>query len=808
MTGAPPKGRLSRKYVVALVALVGGVLVASGIVELYLSYQETRRAVVSMQREKAVRAAERIEQFVGEIERHVRGTTHAATGTFPADLLASSGFNTQEAWRSFLAEQREIAFLQMLRNAPAVMELRHLDESGRERIRVSRLALDAIGSGAYYFETPAFRAARGGKVYYGPVTFRNDSEPYMELAVPSGNPTIEVTVADINLKAIWDVISRIRVGQAGYAYVVDSMGRLIAHPDVSLVLQMRDLSTLPQVKAARESATAASSSDESFTMLTTGLDGTQSLATHAAIPALGWYVIVEQPLSEAYAPLRIAMLWGMIIMAVGLALSVLVSIVLARRMVAPIRTLQAGAARIGAGDLGHRIEVRTGDELEALAAEFNHTTEQLQESQRDLEQKVQARTADLTQSLEQQTATSEILRAISGSPTDVQPVLDMMAKRATQLCNCQFCAVFRFDGKLIHLVAHEGLSPEGAAAYERLFPLPLDRKTAIGRAIQDRTFAQIPDIEADPDYGAVSVARAVTYRAILAVPLLRDGRPIGGIAVSRASVGPFPERHIDLLHTFADQAVIAIGNVQLFNETKEALEQQTATSEILRVISQSQTDAQPVFDTIVRNAVELCDAIFGAVFRFDGEFIYLAAHHNMTPGVLELLGRLYPMHPSREQATGRVILTGALVHVHDAFADPEYNREVATRGGWHSMLAVPMSREGAAVGVIWVARATAGPFPDNQIALLQTFADQAVIAIENVRVFNELEARTEELTRSIEEMRALGEVGQAVSSTLDLDTVLSDDHRPGRRAVAGRRAARSTSSTRRRECSCRGQFMA
>ena len=170
--------------------------------------------------------------------------------------------------------------------------------------------------------------------------------------------------------------------------------------------------------------------------------------------------------------------------------------------------------------------------------------------------------------------------------------------------------------------------------------------------------------------------------------------------------------------------------------------------------------------------MELCDAIFGAVFRFDGEFIYLAAHHNMTPGVLELLGRLYPMHPSREQATGRVILTGALVHVHDAFADPEYNREVATRGGWHSMLAVPMSREGAAVGVIWVARATAGPFPDNQIALLQTFADQAVIAIENVRVFNELEARTEELTRSIEEMRALGEVGQAVSSTLDLDTVL------------------------------------
>ncbi len=418
MTGAPPKGRLSRKYVVALVALVGGVLVASGIVELYLSYQETRRAVVSMQREKAVRAAERIEQFVGEIERHVRGTTHAATGTFPADLLASSGFNTQEAWRSFLAEQREIAFLQMLRNAPAVMELRHLDESGRSASACPGSALDAIGSGAYYFETPAFRAARGGKVYYGPVTFRNDSEPYMELAVPSGNPTIEVTVADINLKAIWDVISRIRVGQAGYAYVVDSMGRLVAHPDVSLVLQMRDLSTLPQVKAARESATAASSSDESFTMLTTGLDGTQSLATHAAIPALGgWYVIVEQPLSEAYAPLRIAMLWGMIIMAVGLALSVLVSIALARRMVAPIRTLQAGATRQGSAPAISVIASRCGPATSSRLSRRSSTTQPSSCRNHSATSRTKSAGAHRRShpvGLEQQTATSEILRAISG----------------------------------------------------------------------------------------------------------------------------------------------------------------------------------------------------------------------------------------------------------------------------------------------------------------------------------------------------------------------------------------------------------
>jgi HAMP domain-containing protein len=366
----------------------------------------------------------------------------------------------------------------------------------------------------------------------------------------------EVTAADVNIRAIWDVVARIGTGRSGNAYVVDSNNQLIAHPDLRLVLAKRDLSDAPQVKAARAPGTGGAQDEPMFT-IAEGLQGGQALAVHAAIPALGWLVFIEQPVEDTFAPLRAATVRSIVVLALGLLVATLASVALARRMVAPVRQLQEGAARVGRGELDHRIAIRTGDELEALAGEFNHTTARLQDSQNTLEQKVEERTAELTESLAQQTAASEVLRVISGSPTDTQPVFDMIAQRAMQLCNSQFCAVFGFDGDLIRLVAHHGLSSDGAVAYERRFPMPPSRETAIGRAIEDRTFAQIPDIEADPQYGAVSVARAVTYRSILAVPLLRDGRPIGGIAVSRARVGPFPEKHIELLQTFADQAVIA-----------------------------------------------------------------------------------------------------------------------------------------------------------------------------------------------------------------------------------------------------------
>jgi signal transduction histidine kinase len=392
----------------------------------------------------------------------------------------------------------------------------------------------------------------------------------------------------------------------------------------------------------------------------------------------------------------------------------------------------------------------------------------------------------LAEAQEQQTATSEILRVISSSKTDVQSVFDAIVRSAARLCGADNSIAARFDGELLHALAYHGFSPEALEFAARRFPMRPTMENMLGRAAFTRAVNNLPDMLADPDYSR-DFAMAGGWRSGLAVPMLRDGQLIGAIAVSRAAPGAFADQHVELLKTFADQAVIAIENVRLFTELQEknhaltaahaqvteALEQQTATAEILRVISSSPTDAQPVFDTIVSSAVRLCDGLFSALYKFDGELIHFVAQHNYTPEALEAAHRVFPARPTRALCTGRTILERAVVHIPDVELDPEHQHQALRRAiGWRSGLFVPMLREGAPIGVIEVARAEPGPFSDNEIELLKTFADQAVIAVENVRLFNELQARTGELTQSVEQLTALGEVSRAVSSTLHVETVL------------------------------------
>src|SRR5262245_43465284 len=266
-------------------------------------------------------------------------------------------------------------------------------------------------------------------------------------------------------------------------------------------------------------------------------------------------------------------------------------------------------------------------------------------------------------------------RVNSRAPTTVQPVFDTIAESAVRLCGGQFSFVMRFDGHLFHFAGCHGLSAEGLEVFQRMLPRPAGEDTASGRAILRRAVAQIPDVRVESIYAGSNLAQVVNYRSIVAVPLLRDRDPIGVIAVARAIAGSFPERQIALLQTFADQAVIAIGNVRLFDEVQartdelsEALEHQTATSEVLNVISRSPTDAQPVFDAIVQSAARLCEAIFSVVWLYDGELLQVSATHNFTPEVLNKLCKAYPARPDRSTAAGRAVLDGKIAHLPDLLA--------------------------------------------------------------------------------------------------------------------------------------------
>ena len=372
--GTPPharSGRLFRKYAAIFVGAVCLALVTNGAFDMWFSYQEQRALLVQIQRGQAESAASKISQFVDEIEAQMAWVT-----PFP--------------WNAITFEEWRFDVVRMLRQAPAVTEVAQLDATGREQFRISRHAKDVIESHADYSHDPVFVQTMANKVYYGPVYLVEGSEPYMTIAVAGSGHDHGVIVGQVNLKFIWEVVSQIKPGTPGYAYVVDAGGRLIADPDISLVLRNIDMSSLPQVRAARAPAAGV---DEPLAAV--NRQGKPVLSAHATVTPLKWLVFVELPIDEAYAPLYNSMRRSAVFLLVALALALLAGLLSARRMVVPIRALQEGAMRIGRGNLTQRIAIKTNDELEALGDEFNKMATRLQESYATLEHKVEERTRQL-----------------------------------------------------------------------------------------------------------------------------------------------------------------------------------------------------------------------------------------------------------------------------------------------------------------------------------------------------------------------------------------------------------------------------
>ncbi|MCI0843911.1 MAG: HAMP domain-containing protein [Chloroflexi bacterium] len=372
------KSRLFRNYARLFVFLVIGVLLVSAGVELFVGYQDRRSSLAEIERERAASAALSIERFIGGIVSQVRGV---ADNPQPAGVAG--------------LERRRVHYLGLLKHVPALTDISYIDNTGAEQVRVSRIAVDVIGIHTSHLSDFSIPSADIEDVYFSPVYFRNKSEPFMTVAVTERGRDPGVIVAEVNLKFIWEVISQIEVGETGYAYAVDANGILVAHPNISLVLKMTDLSSFKQVRAALEAPASQGYSRPAEVMIARDMHSQRVLATYQSIGPLGWFVIVEQPLGEAFGPLY-ASFWrtGFLLLA-GIGVAVIASLILARKMVTPIRALQATAARIGGGELDQRIVLDTGDELEELAEGINQMASQLQDSYANLEHKIKERTRDL-----------------------------------------------------------------------------------------------------------------------------------------------------------------------------------------------------------------------------------------------------------------------------------------------------------------------------------------------------------------------------------------------------------------------------
>ncbi|MBN9006033.1 MAG: HAMP domain-containing protein [Rhizobiales bacterium] len=540
MNGATTSSRsrhrgLFAKYVISLVGLVVFVLAVNGALEIWISYNQTKTALIHAMSEKADTTAHRVEQSITDLERQVSWVTRASVVT---------------------VEQRRADYAELLNQVPAVNQIFQLDGLGHEQLRLSRHSV-SFGSGTDFSRDLRFTETVSKGVTYAPVFFR-DQQPFMSIAVAHSGRDAGASVAEINLHFLSEYVDDAQVGKVGTAYVVDAHGILLASSDKK-AQPGKNLSTLPQIAALLKPGNESPKSG-------TNAEGQSVLTAAKPVHKLGWFVLFEQPTRQALAPIHDLLIRIAVLVAFGLAVAILAGMLLARRMLVPIQALNTGAQRLGDGDFGHRIEVRTKDELEQLADQFNSMAGQLHETYADLEHKVEERTRDLAQSVNELKVLEEVGRAVASS-LDLNAVLPTVAARALEITKADAVLIYGFDAakRQFNLVEASGV---GKAASGKHLVISgdsslLSQAAASGQPI---AIADLATAEANPLNDA---ATAAGFHSVLVVPLIDQQGILGSLIVLRRTAGPFSPNLIGLMQTFAHQAVLAMRNARLFHEVDQ-----------------------------------------------------------------------------------------------------------------------------------------------------------------------------------------------------------------------------------------------
>src|SRR5437660_1798206 len=523
---------LFAKYVISLVGLVVFVLAVNGSMETWISYRATKTTLTDAMSEKAEATSKRIEQSIAELERQISWVTRASVPTL---------------------EQRRSDYAQLLNQVSAVSQLSQLNGQGREQLRLSRTAI-SVGSNMDFSRDGRFTETVSRGVSYQPAYFTN-SRPYMSIAVAHSGFNAGVTVAEIDLRFLSDFLGDAQVGKAAFAYVVDARGQVLASstkgPEVA-----SDLSKLPQVAPLMTPTGQPLASG-------TDPDGHSVLTAASAVPKLGWTVFFEQPTAQALAPIRDQLVRIALLIGLGLAVAILAGTLLARRMLIPITALRTGARRLGAGDFSHRIDVHTKDELEELADQFNSMAGQLKETYSGLETKVEERTRDLAQSINELKVLEEVGRAVASS-LDLNAVLPTVASRALEITRADAVLIYGYDAakRQFNMVEAKGIDRSVEGEH-----LTIDEgKSILSGASASGEPIAIPDLANVPDFPMRDAAIEAGFHSVLVVPLVDQQGALGALVVLRRAAGEFPPGLIGLMRTFANQAVLAMRNARLFTE--------------------------------------------------------------------------------------------------------------------------------------------------------------------------------------------------------------------------------------------------